>query len=345
MAELQLRPATPADLDGVTALLAATFPANPKADPQVAAWQHWSSPFGATRAWVWEAGGEIVAHWAAVPVPVRLDGEVVVGAKGVDIAVRPDYQGGGLFRRLAARLVTDLAEAGVPVLLSHPNPRSLASVRDAGGVPVRRPVAAVLPLEGAWLAQRLRLPRLVADRVVRLAARRLRRRSGRRRAAAATLPPAGLDALWAACAAGHRFGIDRGRPWWTWRYAERPGDGYRAFEVRGAGGLEGAAVTVTREAYGASVTYLLELLATDAAAAAALVHAAAAAATEEGAVALTAAAIRGRQARWLRRAGLWVLPKPLEPRPLQLLVVAPAGGSAELARAPWRLSWGDLDHL
>ncbi len=338
--DVTLRRADPGDDVAIRALLAGAFDANPKARADFTRWQYWDNPFGRVRSWVAEDGGEVVAHWAAVPVPLVLGGRRVVGAKGVDIATAESHRGRGLFTALGRRLVGDCADAGMPALLSHPNPRSAAAVERVGGRLVARVPVYVLPLDDRWLAERFRLP-VPAARAARAAVFRIGRGDP---VETVPVPPPDLDALWAHVAGAVRHGIVRDAAWWRWRYADRPERPYRIVVARRAGRLTGVAAVTTRAAFGARFGFVLELLAVDAAAARGLVCGLGAAADDAAGLAL-AAIPRSRLAALAVRAGFRRLPRRLEPHPLRFLVVAPGGDSAALAARPWSFAWGDLDHL
>lgn len=366
---LVLRRVTADDDAAIRSLLARSYPHNPKARAEFTRWQYWDNPFGPTRGWVWATeAGQIVCHWSAVAVPLLLAGRRVVGAKGVDIATDPDWRGRGLFSALARRMIDDCRAAGVPALLSHPNPGSAGAVERAGARPVARVPAWVRPADPAWLAHRLHLPVTAAHGLARAVFRPRRGRSGGPDLVVTEVsaPPSDLDDLWAAVAPTRRLGVARDRAWWRWRYAARPSPpdapGYRILEARtqsggAAGRLRGAAVTTVRQAVGGRFAHVLEWMAADDAAAAAL-GAALAEPDERGrwaspggpADGAVVAALPGtRLARHATRSGFRRLPRPLEPRPLRFLV---AGGRADdpagaqrLAKAPWAFAWGDLDHL
>lgn len=340
--EPELRRASRSDDAAIRALLARAFPANPKAHAEFTAWQYWDNPFGETRSWVWGIGDRVVSHWATVAVPVMLDGRAVIGAKGVDIATDPDWRGRGLFPALAARLVEDLSTAGVPVLLSHPNPRSFPAVAAAGLREAVRARVFVAPTDAGWLSHRFHLPGRAAAAVVR---------GFRPTAPAAGVerleqPPAGLDELWLRRAV--RYGIRRDAGWWRWRYGERPQRPYRYLALRRGGRLLAAAVTRPREAFGGRFTTVLELLCEEAAAGAAVLAAIRreAEGSSHGVVLATSGA-GDPTAQAARLAGLRRLPRWLEPAPLRLLVADPAGPTSgdRLATAPWTFTWGDVDSL
>ncbi|MGH9063888.1 MAG: GNAT family N-acetyltransferase, partial [Acidimicrobiales bacterium] len=169
MGELVLRAAGPDEDDSIRAVIAESFPDNPKARPEIVKWQYWDNPFGPTRAWVWEDGGRIVAHYTGYPVPAVVAGRPAVLAVGVDAAVLPGYQGRGLFKPLSRALYEDCGRHGMPGTICFPNANSVRGITAAGWVPVSRLRTLVLALDDAWLAERFHLPRPLAT-VARAAA-------------------------------------------------------------------------------------------------------------------------------------------------------------------------------
>ncbi|HWH31954.1 MAG TPA: GNAT family N-acetyltransferase, partial [Egibacteraceae bacterium] len=291
------------------------------------------------RSWVWERGGEVVAHWAAVSVPLVLDGRPAVGVKTADAATHPDHRRQGLFATLALRYMQDLRERGIPAVLTHPNPDSAAGVEASGPVLVERLPAYVLAVDDAWLARRFHVPASVS-RLVRRAAFPAPGAGGQEVAA----PPEGLDALWSGL--GERWGVRRDAAWWRWRYQAHPAARYRFAEVRRGGALRAAAAVRVQEAFGGRFAYVMEFLAADQEAAGALTGTLADLAREQGAAGLVVVTTSwSRTAALVRGAGFRRLPRRLEPNPLRFLVAEPGGDSAGLARQRWSAAWGDLDHL
>jgi len=343
MAEPILRAATRADDAGMRAVIAAAFPDNPKQRAEITAWQYWGNPFGPTTAWVWEDDGRIIATYTAYPMPAVLDGRPALAGNGVDAAVDPAYQGRRLFEPLARALYAGAADDGMAVTMCFiNNPLAIRGTTKAGWLQVGRLVVWVLPVDDAWLGRRTHLPGPVAG---------LGRRAvwHRRRGPAASAVggvPTGLDGLWSD-AGGVTTGVVRGQAWWDWRYGGHPDRPYRFLELRRTGGLAGAAVVTTREAFGGRFVYLLELVATDAPAAAALGRAAAADARTEGAAGVAVMGLPGsRLAERAAQAGLRRLPARMDPKPTSFGAVPNDGATwSHLATLPWSVSWGDLDHL
>jgi hypothetical protein len=293
---------------------------------------------------VWEDDGEIVSHYAGLPVPAIVAGEDTVAAVGVDAATAPSHRGRGLFESLARAVYEDCGSHGMAVTLCFPNDNSLRGFVKAGGHPVGRLETWVLPLDDAWVAARFHVPR-VAARAARAIVFR-----GRRRAVTASVqetdqPPDDLDDLWADVRHHVAYGIARHGAWWRWRYAQRPGGDYRYFAVRAGGRLRGAAAVVVRDAFGGRFACVLELVAVDGDAAAALTRTIADAVTAD-AVGLACVALPATEtAQLARAAGFRRLPRRLEPKPLHFGVADNCGDRPNLALGPWSLAWGDLDHL
>jgi GNAT superfamily N-acetyltransferase len=312
---VRLRRAGPADDAGIRGLLAAVFPANAKADGAVLRWQYWDNPFGEVVSWVWDDRGQIVCHWACVPIPMVLGGRRVVGCKTADAATLPAYRGRGLFAALGRQLFADAAARGFPVAITHPNPNAARGVEQAGAQLVARVPAFV------------RAPLLVR----------------RPRAQRVATPPDGLDELWGRAGAQVRNGVARDAAWWGWRYGQRPGGGYRIAAFREGTRLRGAAVGVERRVRGVPVLFVLELLVDADEVAADVV--AALLRGERLAGAVTVALPGSPVAGAVRAAGFRRLPQRLEPRLLRFGVADLTRTAPDLARRPWSIAWGDLDHL
>lgn len=335
-----LRRAGPGDDAAIRDLLAAAYPDNPKADPAIMRWQYWDNPFGQARAWIWERDGQAIAHRAAVAVPLVLGGTPATGVKTADAATHPAHRRQGLFATLALRQMEDLRQAGVPAVLSHPNPGSAPGVEDSGAVLVQRVPAFVLAVDDGWLSRRFHLPRPAAALARQVVF------GGGPAAGGEDVgsPPEDLDALWTDM--DERWGLRRDAAWWRWRYMERPGGGYRFAEVRRGGTLVAAAATRTREAYGGRFLYVMEFLAVDDDAARALTGTLSEMARTQDAAGLVLIATSwSRTAGLARASGFRRLPRALEPNPLRFLVAEPGGNSGALARQRWSAAWGDLDHL
>ncbi len=173
---LAIRPAgtTPALLDAYSALLNASF-ATDKFNPAALAWRYRDNPAGTViGADAWD-GERLAAHYVACPLEARIDGELVRGLVSLNTATRPDYQGQGLFTRLAEHAYGLGRDAGYGFVIGVANANSTPgflrklAFQDAGrlhaGVLARLPnrfETAAVQYQGAWredlLAWRLANP-------------------------------------------------------------------------------------------------------------------------------------------------------------------------------------------
>ncbi len=339
MSEPRLRRAGPRDTDALAALFDAVFPDNPKADPAVLRWQFWDNPFGRAASWVFDDGGELVCHFAVLPVPARLDARPITAAKPADAATLPAYRGQGLMGRAANAVFAECAERGIPVTLCLPNRLARGALGKIGMVEVAPVRAYVAALDDAWLAERFAVPRRLAG-LVRRAVFRL---PDVGRAREVGQPPDQLDALWAVTAEHVPNGVVHDAAWWRWRYVERPGGDYRFFEVRDTARLLAAAATTTREAFGGRFVHVLDLQAVHAAAARQVVGAALA---DTDAVGVATIALPWtRIAELVRSAGLRLLPRRLEPAEQILGLFHNDPSLGDLSDRQWSVAWTDLDHL
>lgn len=339
---VRVRAATEDDAGQIRALLGGAFSGNPKARPDVMAWQYWDNPFGRARSWVADADGRVVAHYAGIRLPGVLEGRPAPLAMGVDAATDPGWRGLGLFEQLARAVYLDCGQAGIPVTYCLPNPNSLRGFQKAGGRDVGRARVLVASLDDRWLADRTRTLRPVAAALSRLAFRLPRHVRGE----TVDGPPAGLDELWSAVAPRWSFGVARDAAWWRWRYAERPERPYVFAEARRNGDLVGAAAATVRDDLGGRFLCILELVARDRAAARDVVSALVGRAAVLGTVAVGATVLPGTwHHRMARAAGLRALPRRFEPQPMHVGLADNAGTMPQGALGGWSLCWGDLDHL
>jgi GNAT superfamily N-acetyltransferase len=173
---LAIRPAgtTPAQLDAYCALLNATF-ATDKFNPAALAWRYRDNPAGTVvGADAWD-GERLAAHYVACPLEARIDGELVRGLVSLNTATHPDYQGQGLFTRLAEHAYGLGQDAGYGFVIGVANANSTPgflrklAFQDAGrlhaGVLAKLPnrfETAAVQYQGAWredlLAWRLANP-------------------------------------------------------------------------------------------------------------------------------------------------------------------------------------------
>lgn len=341
MSDLVLRRSGPQEDAEIRSVLATSFPDNPKTRADVLAWQYWRNPFGETCSWVWEDAGQVVAHYAAYPVPVTLGGRRTLAGVGVDASVAPSHQGRRLWTPLAKAVYADAAEHGMPITMCFPNVASTSGATKAGMEPVARLRTLVTAYDDDWLAERFRLPRPAA-RAVRSLAFRLA--GSGLVAREVDRVPDDLDRLWDRVAPTVAHGVVRDAAWWRWRYADHPDAPYRVVEVRRGGELVGAAVTLVRDAFGGRFLNVLELLTVDVEAGRAL-----AAAVRDGAgdaVGAALLAVPGSQLESLAtRSGFRRLPARLEPKPVLFGVVRNDSSTPPPDSVAWSVAWGDLDHI
>jgi GNAT superfamily N-acetyltransferase len=92
----------PATLAAYGALFAACFPGTDKFTPEYLAWLYLANPDGPAVGFdAWD-GERLAAHYVCVPARAWVAGELVPVLLSLNTATHPDYQGQGLFTRLAA---------------------------------------------------------------------------------------------------------------------------------------------------------------------------------------------------------------------------------------------------
>jgi len=84
-------------------------------------WLYRENPLGKAEAYnVWN-NGEIIAHYAAIPIKVKLFGSLEKGLLSLNTVVHPSYQGKGYFNILAARTYENAQKNGVNFVIGVAN--------------------------------------------------------------------------------------------------------------------------------------------------------------------------------------------------------------------------------
>lgn len=82
------------------------------------------NPAGQAFIWLAEREEEIIAHFAAVPMPLSVFGEVMRGSHTIGALVDERYQNRGLLKLVADKLWEDLSRHDVPLTWGFPNSRA-----------------------------------------------------------------------------------------------------------------------------------------------------------------------------------------------------------------------------
>lgn len=161
----------PATLARYGALFAACFPGTDKFTPAYLDWLYVANPDGAAVGYdAWD-GERLAAHYVCVPARAWVEGKEVKVLLSLNTATHPDYQGKGLFTRLAAMTYELGAQAGFDGCYGVANANSTPGfVRKLGFQLVRplearvglgplqhasKPAASSLSFERSWSPQAL----------------------------------------------------------------------------------------------------------------------------------------------------------------------------------------------
>jgi GNAT superfamily N-acetyltransferase len=123
---LALRPAGTSDeqLAAYAALLGRVFGPEPKFSREALAWRYRDNPSGAVVGMdAWD-GDRLAAHYVACPCEAIVEGRPAQGLLSLNTATDPDYQGRGLFTRLAEAAYGAGAAAGFKFVIGGANANS-----------------------------------------------------------------------------------------------------------------------------------------------------------------------------------------------------------------------------
>lgn len=123
---LSIRPSgtSPEQLAAYAGLLGQVFGAEPKFSADAIAWRYAANPAGqVVGADAWD-GDRLAAHYVATPLEAAIDGQVIKGLLSLNTATHPDYQGRGLFTRLAQDAYAQGQAAGYGFVIGVANANS-----------------------------------------------------------------------------------------------------------------------------------------------------------------------------------------------------------------------------
>lgn len=144
----------PAALAQYGALFAACFPGTDKFTPAYLDWLYVANPDGAAVGYdAWD-GERLAAHYVCVPARAWIEGKEVRVLLSLNTATHPDYQGKGLFTKLAAMTYEAGAEAGFDGCYGVANANSTPGFVRKLGFQLVRPLEARVGLGSLRHAQK-----------------------------------------------------------------------------------------------------------------------------------------------------------------------------------------------
>jgi GNAT superfamily N-acetyltransferase len=136
----------PATLSRYGALFAACFPGVDKFTPAYLDWLYLANPDGAAVGYdAWD-GERLAAHYVCVPARAWVEGQEVLVLLSLNTATHPDYQGKGLFTKLAAMTYEAGAAAGFDGVYGVANANSTPGFIRKLGFQLVRPLEARIGL-------------------------------------------------------------------------------------------------------------------------------------------------------------------------------------------------------
>lgn len=114
-----------ADLEAYASLFAACFPGAEKLrDPAYLRWLYTANPLGAPVGFNAVESGRLAAHYVCTQARILFEGRPVAALLSLNTATHPDFQGKGLFTRLAERTYAAGADAGAAFVYGVANANS-----------------------------------------------------------------------------------------------------------------------------------------------------------------------------------------------------------------------------
>ena len=336
-----IREAVPEDLDSIRALYRNVWDYN-----RPLSFDHWryvTSPDGLCPVTLAVDGDRLAGAYTVWPVKVRVGDQVVTGAQSMDTMTHPDYQGQGVFTKLAEACYEIAAGRGFKVLYGYPNPLSYPGfVKRLGWTHTGDITHWVRFIRPSGHPKIPGIAKPIADLATRLLPR------GRERDFEIVVgKPAGQELEPVLNSWRDQEGscqIERTSEWLSWRYATEAENDYQWVTAYRDGTLAAAGVWGRQSNAWGEVAdnraHLVELLGADPLALEAVLSAIIKQAQTSGAILLETVSNIERLCRVFRRAGFY--------RHRQAPLIIRGLGDVDfdtdiLAHENWRVMGGDLD--
>jgi hypothetical protein len=108
----------------ITGFLNRVFPKNKKFTPEFVRWQYAQNPLGPMAGFnAWD-GGQIVSHFAGLPITMNLFGQIRRGLLCINVSTDIRYRGGKIFTLVGEKTIQYAADSGLDFLIAVPNANS-----------------------------------------------------------------------------------------------------------------------------------------------------------------------------------------------------------------------------
>jgi predicted N-acetyltransferase YhbS len=214
--------------------------------------------------------GELAGQCALKPVRMKVGSKVCLGAQSLDAAVRPDYQGQGIYTELAAYACRTAAEKGVPLVYGFPNRNShhlLASRLNRVDLWDRPPVFMLILDAEQILGMRIHneAVRSVVTPLGRMALSWFYSLREIRIPHDCRLVPVDrfddrMDEFWERASRPYQIAVVRDRQYLNWRYVENPEKEYSLFVIERHGKVAGYIVLKCERRFEQEIGFIVDML-------------------------------------------------------------------------------------
>ncbi len=299
----------------------------------------------------------LMAHLAALHRSIKIGQTKALSSLEVDGMTHPDYARRGIFVALGKRLLSDLEEEGVSIVIGFPNEKALPGHRKMGCIELFTPDVMVRPVNFKNVSKKL-----VANRVLGLFSQlfgrflfkvvyRSRKANIEGDIVIKTIErfDRRFDRFWEKACSPHNVILQRDSRYLNWRYAECPEKHYQVFVAEKDDRILGFVVVRVMELFGLRNGLIVDILALpnyENVAHALVLKAVEYLKKKE------VDAIACMMPKWgeyngvLRKCGFMPSPQKLNPKP-QPFIIYPISKDIDLdaVKNPqnWLITWGDSD--
>lgn len=242
--------------------------------PDVEEWMRWwnwkylKNPVDTTRMWLADHNGKIVGFYPAIPIKMKIKGEIITGSQIVDLMVHPDYRRQGIFLKLSQKALSELGENGVHISYGFPNAEAYGGHLQSGWFDVCPMQTMIKPMRTKRMLEKYIANRFLlklSDVIVAMILKSFYRTKKPPKLPGVTIKKIpgfdnSINTFWEKISYDYEILVVRNKQYLTWRYVDQPNADYSIYVAEEDGEICGYVVLGLKEQRDLLFGYIVDIV-------------------------------------------------------------------------------------
>lgn len=194
--------------------------------------------------------------FAVLPLHVKIDDQVFVGAQGLDTMIDAEFRGEGLFILLARNVYKTCAADGVKLVYGFPNKEAVKASKILGWKRLDPVPFMLRPLKTKYFTGKIKYLKALPNINIPY----FKWNSRKFTIEASNAFPDAVDGIWQKFSRNIKVGVVRDKKYLEWRYLSKPGEQYCIKHVYQNGIYLGFVVYAIKAKHKGLIGYIMELI-------------------------------------------------------------------------------------